>query len=48
MIRDSKKYNIEYDNDGNPLLVNSASGEVTQGVLQGLIALVILSDEKCC
>ena len=33
MLRDGKQYNINYDLDGNPLLVDPATGEVTQGFL---------------
>lgn len=31
MIRDNKRYDVDFDKDGNPLLVNPATGEVTQG-----------------
>lgn len=33
MLRDGKQYDVNYDLDGNPLLVDSVTGEVTQGFL---------------
>ncbi len=29
MIRDGKRYDVDFDKDGNPLLVNPATGETT-------------------
>lgn len=31
MIRDGKRYNLDFDPNGNPLLIDPATGEVTQG-----------------
>lgn len=31
MIRDGKRYNVDIDKDGNPLRIDPATGEVTQG-----------------
>lgn len=31
MIRDGKRYDLEFDLDGNPLLIDPATGDVTQG-----------------